>query len=97
MKYNLTALLNAAQLGDQNARSEMVRLVYRELYRIAYAREPQASELKVALDYLSRKTSATPSGKDAAETESLRKKVRREAYEDTLWALINTKEFLFNH
>ncbi|MEY4167042.1 MAG: hypothetical protein RIR52_866 [Acidobacteriota bacterium] len=35
MKYNLTALLNAAQLGDQNARGEMVRLVYRELYRIA--------------------------------------------------------------
>ncbi|MEK6236268.1 MAG: hypothetical protein N2C14_16300 [Planctomycetales bacterium] len=23
--------------------------------------------------------------------------VPREAYEDVLWALINTKEFLFNH
>ena len=53
--------------------------------------------MKVALDYLARKTSSAPAGKDSAETETLRRKARREAYEDTLWALINTKEFLFNH
>jgi hypothetical protein len=35
--------------------------------------------------------------KDAAETEALKAKARREAWEDLTWALLNTKEFLFNH
>lgn len=35
MKRNLTALLNAAQLGDQEARDAIMLIVYRELYRIA--------------------------------------------------------------
>lgn len=35
MKRNLTALLNAAQLGDQDARDTTILVVYRELYRIA--------------------------------------------------------------
>lgn len=85
----------AAALASDASRADDEKV--RELYRIAYAREPQASEMKVALDYLSRKMSSAPAGKDAAETETLRRKARREAYEDTLWALINTKEFLFNH
>jgi hypothetical protein len=85
----------AAALASDATRGDDEKV--RELYRIAYAREPQASEMKVALDYLSRKTSSAPAGKDSAETETLRRKARREAYEDTLWALINTKEFLFNH
>lgn len=51
-----------------------------ELYRWVYARDPQADELKVAVDYLQRR----------ADQPKL-------AFEDILWALVNTKEFLFNH
>lgn len=69
----------------------------RELYRLAYARNPKPEETKVALDYLAKKTGAVPAGKTPQETEAAQLKARREAFEDTLWALLNTKEFLFNH
>ncbi|NBO64060.1 MAG: sigma-70 family RNA polymerase sigma factor [Acidobacteria bacterium] len=35
MRHDLTAQLNAAQQGDQIARESVVKLVYRELYRMA--------------------------------------------------------------
>ena len=61
----------------------------RELYHRAYARDPDQDELAVAYRHIEGKEkSATGEG---AETG------RRQAYEDILWALINTKEFLFNH
>jgi hypothetical protein len=71
--------------GEPDA--EKVRL----LYLAAYAREPRADEQKVAEAYLARPR-VDGQGKpiDAA-------RARREAFEDLLWALINTKEFLFNH
>jgi hypothetical protein len=59
-----------------------------------FARYPQPDEMQVALAHLDRtagKTAAGPgklSGQNAAEKAAL---------EDILWALINTKEFLFNH
>jgi hypothetical protein len=53
----------------------------RELYRWVYSREPDSEELKVALAHIAKLGEA---GKKAA-------------YEDIVWALINTKEFLFNH
>jgi hypothetical protein len=52
----------------------------KELYRWAYAREPNADELQIALAHLK---------KHEANVKI--------AYEDIIWALINTKEFLFNH
>jgi hypothetical protein len=55
----------------------------RELYLWCFARPPSADELKVATAYLARKAT-TEQGK-------------RRAYEDLTWALLNTKEFLFNH
>ncbi|MBN8249467.1 MAG: DUF1553 domain-containing protein, partial [Verrucomicrobia bacterium] len=67
------------------------------LYRMAFSRDPQPEELKIALDHLARRLSAAPPGKTPEETEATRLQARREAYEDTLWALLNTKEFLFNH
>jgi hypothetical protein len=53
-----------------------------EMYLAVYARLPAPDELKYSLEYLSR-------------DEFKDKKTA--AYEDILWALINAKEFLFNH
>jgi len=51
-----------------------------ELYRWAYAREPNADELQIALGHIQKHDANV-----------------KVAYEDIIWALINTKEFLFNH
>ena len=60
-----------------------------ELYHIAFSREPTADEMTFGLSHLDKKA-ANKSGEELATA-------RREAYEDILWALMNTKEFLFNH
>jgi hypothetical protein len=63
----------------------------RELYLVAFAREPRADELKVALDYFAEPrtdASGNPLDPQRAATEN---------FQDLIWALINTKEFLFNH
>jgi len=52
-----------------------------ELYYRAFSRDPRPEELKVAVGHIEK---AAPKDKQAA-------------YEDVVWALINTKEFLFNH
>ena len=52
-----------------------------ELYVVAFAREPNDAELNTALTHIRRH----PSHRIEA------------AYEDIIWALINTKEFMFNH
>ncbi len=63
----------------------------RELYLAAFAREPQSHEQAVAEEYLARR-------RDDAQGNPLPpEQSRRMAYEDLLWALINTKEFLYNH
>jgi hypothetical protein len=46
--------------------------------------------LQTMLDYLHRQTEEKAT---AAQTAAS----RQAAYEDLLWALFNTKEFLFNH
>jgi hypothetical protein len=51
----------------------------------AYAREPKPEERDRLTAYLS---------EAAAKNEPT---ATRAGYEDVLWALLNTKEFLFNH
>lgn len=63
----------------------------RELYLAAFAREPMSHEQAVAEEYLARPR------EDAAGKPLPPEQARRLAYEDLLWALINTKEFLYNH
>ncbi len=66
----------AAKLAaDKRPLSERVD----ELYLLAFSRQPDAEERKIATDYIQSKENA------------------REGFEDVVWALLNTKEFLFNH
>ena len=67
----------AARLAGDDARSDQEKI--RELYRVAFSRNPNDEELKATLAYVASKEN------------------RREAFEDIVWSLINSKEFLFNH
>ena len=61
------------------------------LYLVAFSREPRPDEMKTALDFL-----AEPrTGGDGPPIDP--QKLARENLQDLIWALINTKEFLFNH
>ena len=62
-----------------------------ELYMVAFSRAPRADELKVATEFLAEpRTDAAGKPLDPQTTN-------RENMRDLIWALINTKEFLFNH
>ena len=63
----------------------------REVYLAAFSRVPTSEELKIAKTYLEEKRidkSGKPKSVDAAMKENM---------QDLLWAVINTKEFMFNH
>ena len=62
-----------------------------ELYMVAFSREPRPEEFKTALDYLAEERT------DAKGKPINKAKAARENFQDLVWALINTKEFLFNH
>lgn len=61
------------------------------LYLAAFARQPQADELETAIAYLKQ---PLVDGEGNAVDE---KAAARTKYQDLIWALVNTKEFLFNH
>ncbi|MFM2093176.1 MAG: hypothetical protein RIS70_300 [Planctomycetota bacterium] len=63
----------------------------RELYLAAFARPPRPDELKSATAYLAEPVLGADSKPVAAE------QALRENFQDLVWALMNTKEFLFNH
>lgn len=70
---------------------EPVDAKIRALYHAALSREPRAEELKTATEFLAEPradASGNPVDPKAAEKDNL---------QDLIWALINTKEFLFNH
>ncbi len=77
----------AARLAGDSERTHEQRI--RELYHWAYAREPVSQELAAAKRYIE-----NGPREEAHESPDAR---LRHAYEDILWALINTKEFSFNH
>ena len=77
-----------ALLAADDKRSDDDKL--RDLYAAAYSREPAADELDFCKQHLAKKVSAEP---DAAKKPI----AVRQAYEDLVWALVSSKEFLFNH
>ena len=88
----------AALLLKNKDASEEVRID--ELYRRALSRRAGPDELSIGADYLQRKRVA-PDPASLSEEQKKNPKSpeqrEREAYEDLIWALLNTKEFLFNH
>ena len=77
----------AAALAQDEGRSDEARLT--EAYQWMTSRQPTPHQLQIGLDHIAKRT------KDKTGPEAVAAK--RQAYEDILWALINTKEFLFNH
>ena len=92
-------LLNAKEIQDKLARdSGRPALLAREseggddkplheLYLLACSRQPAPEELESAKRYIEKRVQAA-----ASPTVG-----KRQAYEDIVWAVLNTKEFLFNH
>ena len=68
---------SASKLAGDKERGHQAKI--RELYLLAFSREPTSDETAVAQQYIEKV------------------KDPKRAYEDIVWALINTKEFLFNH
>ena len=76
----------AAKLSLDKDSSHDVKI--NSLYYQAFSRLPRKDEVDIAVKYLNR-PALGENGKTVDKT--------KERYEDILWALVNTKEFLFNH
>ena len=80
----------AAMLAKDTARPHDLKM--KELYRWVYAHAPNQDELAIALAHIAKhEATVTKDGKITLE------QAHKTAYEDIIWALVNTKEFLFNH
>jgi len=79
----------AARFASDQERGDDVKV--RELYLWAFSREPKADEMDIAQKHLAKYAEKSSDDKGNPVNG------RRQAYEDLIWALINTKEFLFNH
>jgi hypothetical protein len=89
MRKKLAAPQGRAERLAKDPRPLEARI--KELYLVAFARQPRPNELKTALGYL-----AEPRVNAAGQKVDAERAVR-ESFQDLLWAIMNTKEFLFNH
>lgn len=89
VKSKLTANGGRAEQLIKAEMSEPKRI--RELYLAAYSREPTAEEVQIAENHLLKPRA------DARGSPLDSQRAKRNGYEDLLWAILNTKEFLFNH
>ena len=79
------AALEKTQTGRADAEGRRIR----SLFMLAFSREPSASEILLARQHLDREVEDDKGVKKPAD--------RKSSYEDIIWALFNTKEYLFNH
>ena len=80
--YNKLSGSRAREMASDETRDAAAKVS--ELYLRAFSRLPKDSELKPLLDHI----------RAISEND---KSQKHDAYEDILWTLMNTKEFLFNH
>ena len=80
---------SADKLSSQEDRANEEKIV--ELYKRAFSREPKDDEMKTAIEYINKKT------QQAKDNGGKINEANKMAYEDLVWALLNTKEFLFIH
>jgi hypothetical protein len=81
----------AVTLSREKDRDDKVRVT--DLYQHALSRNPTDNELQVALAHIARKKMRAATGPASSPADQAVK----EAYEDIVWVVVNTKEFLFNH
>ncbi|MBI3870355.1 MAG: DUF1553 domain-containing protein [Verrucomicrobia bacterium] len=78
----------ASKLAQDAAKPDGAKL--EDLYYVVYSRAPKAEEITTATQHLGKRALGAKDDKEKTAR-------RREAYEDILWALMSSKEFLFNH
>lgn len=81
----------AYRISKEKERDDKTRIT--DLYLHALSRVPTENELQIALAHVERKKSRAASSPGTLSPEQAVK----EAYEDIIWVVVNTKEFLFNH
>lgn len=85
-------LASGSARAEQLAKSELpVEQRIEELYLVAFSRKPSPAELQTAVEYV-----ISPQT-DAAGNPIEPARAAREAFQDLVWALMNTREFMFNH
>lgn len=85
-------LSNAAGRAEQLAKSTSpLPERIEEIYSAAFSRKPTAEELATAIAYIGESRLDT-NGQPVEQSRAT-----RENFQDLFWALINSKEFLFNH
>ena len=80
----------AKTLGNDNEKS--LETSIRELYLIGFCREPKEEETARATNYIEQKIRQAADGGKISESAA-----RIAGFEDLIWVLANTKEFMFNH
>ncbi len=89
VKTKLAASKGRAISLMNDKRSDQEKIT--ELYFAVFSRAPRENELKIALNYLNEPL------KDAQGKPIPSATAIRQNWQDLIWALINTKEFLFHH